>query len=164
LSEQDRIPQLLTPPPTPAPIRRSVKNEEEEDMDELLQQMRGVVGEQEECFRLRSLNNGVWTEGCPVQDTRNGGRTHSGGSFGRGRQPRRLERSQANPGLTGYPDYQGCNCDVTLQPLLLRLAEAETGLEEMRSALSQAVLGLQESMTGLSHRFSVLESRQQRGR
>ena len=93
--------------------------EEEEEVEQLYRGIRrGKVGVQEECRRLRILNGGRWTEGCPMPEV-----------------PRRLDRAAPTPPLqerapqrpfrpppapTLPPHPADCACDSELQPLLLR--------------------------------------------
>ena len=95
--------------------------EEEEEVEQLyrgIRRQRGKVGVEEECRRLRILNGGRWTEGCPMPEV-----------------PRRLDRAAPTPPLqerapqrpfrpppapTLPPHPADCACDSELQPLLLR--------------------------------------------
>ena len=100
---------------------------EQEQLDQhywsALQRQRVVVGPQEECFRLRALNRGQWTEGCPVQDQER--RTPRS----QGRQPRRLEPLERQPGSPSLhlapqppslPSHPACDCAAALYPILQR--------------------------------------------
>ena len=96
--------------------------EEEQEVEQLyrgIRRQRGKVGVEEECRRLRILNGGRWTEGCPMPEL----------------PPRRLDRAAPTPPLQERPSPRtfqpppapllpprpaDCGCDSELQPLLLR--------------------------------------------
>ena len=97
--------------------------EEEQEVEQLyrgIRRQRGKVGVEEECKRLRILNNGRWTEGCPMPELPRRRDRAAAGTPPRGqeRAPQRDFQPPPTPPLPPRPT--DCGCDSELQPLLLR--------------------------------------------
>ena len=96
--------------------------EEEQEVEQLyrgIRRQRGKVGVEEECRRLRILNGGRWTEGCPMPEIPRRLDRAAPTPLLQERAPPKTFRPPPAPPLPPRP-LADCGCDSELQPLLLR--------------------------------------------